>query len=287
MIAKPADRPPMTRTARFAWGAVAVILAGVIALIAYALTGPPAKPGVAPVATTSADVVIALSSVPQHTFDTVGVTAPTTPLTPPVVLKDQPPLSASGKPEVVFLGAEYCPFCAAERWPLIVALSRFGHFKTLHNTQSAALSVFPGIQTFSFVGTSYTSRWVTFSGTELYSSAVNASGTFTRIAKLTPDQTALVARYGSTGAGAGSFPFIDIGNRMVTTTSGFSPAVLVGQSQATVAGTLGQPGSPSGQAIVASANYLTAGICQATGGQPATVCASKGVRVADEALGLS
>jgi hypothetical protein len=277
----------MTRTARFAWGAVVVILAGVIALVAYALTGPSARPGVAPVATTSADVVAALSTVPQHTFDTVGVTAPTTPLTPPVVLKDQLPLGPSGKPAVVFLGAEYCPFCAAERWPLIVALSRFGHFKTLHNTQSAALSVFPGIQTFSFVSTSYASRWVTFSGTELYSTAVDANGAFTRIAKLTPGQVALVARYGSTGAGDGSYPFIDIDNRMVTTTSGFSPAVLVGQSQATVAGTLNQPGSASGQAIVASANYLTAGICQATGGQPATVCASKGVRAADEALGLS
>ena len=277
----------MTRTARFAWGAVMVILAGVIALVAYALTGPPAIPGVAPVATTSADVVAALSTVPQHTFDTVGITAPTTPLTPPVVLKDQPPLGPSGKPEVVFIGAEYCPFCAAERWPLIVALSRFGHFKTLHNTQSAALSVFPGIQTFSFVGTSYASRWLTFTGTELYSSAVNANGAFTRIARLTPAQAALVARYGNAVAGAGSFPFVDVGNRMVTTTSGFSPAVLVGLSQATVAGALDQPGDASGQAIVASANYLTAGICQATRGRPRTVCASKGVSAADEALGLS
>ena len=50
------------------------------------------------------------------------------------------------------MGAEFCPFCAAERWPLIVALSRFGRFTTLHNMQSAQLSVFPAIQTFSFVG---------------------------------------------------------------------------------------------------------------------------------------
>ena len=40
---RPAPEPPIgNRTARFAWGAVVVILIGVIVLIVYALTGPPA-----------------------------------------------------------------------------------------------------------------------------------------------------------------------------------------------------------------------------------------------------
>ncbi len=37
---------------------------------------------------------------------------------------------------------------------------------------------------------------------------------------------------------------------------------------------------------MAAANQLTAGICVATGQQPASVCASKGVRSAAHALGL-
>jgi hypothetical protein len=59
------------------------------------------------------------------------------------------------------------------------------------------------------------------------------------------------------------------------------------QSQAAIAGELSQAGTRTGQAIVASANYLTAGICEATSQQPDAVCASKGVRSAAQALGLA
>ncbi len=237
---------------------------------------------------TSDAVVSALHQVPAPVFDSVGVTA-TLPLAVPTVLTGQPPLDSFGKPEVLFVGADFCPFCAAERWPLIVALSRFGHFTTLHNVQSAQLSVFPGIQTFSFVGASYSSRYVAFTGVELYSDSVDSQGAFTQIATLTPAQSALVDRYG-TGAGKGSrtgtLPFVDIDNVLVTSTSGFSPGVLEGHSQSAIAGDLSQPGNPVGQVIVASANYLTAGICRSTDQQPAPVCASAGVRSAADALGL-
>ena len=136
--------------------------------------------------------------MPASVFDSVGASAPATDLGAlPTVLTGQPVLKSAGKPEVLFVGAEYCPFCAAERWPLIVALSRFGHFTGFKNMQSAQLSVFPDTQTFSFVGSTYTSRYLAFTGVELYSDAVDAHGAFARIATLTPVQTALVARYGS------------------------------------------------------------------------------------------
>jgi hypothetical protein len=35
---------------------------------------------------------------------------------------------ASSEAAVVFVGAEYCPYCASERWPLVMALSKFGTF---------------------------------------------------------------------------------------------------------------------------------------------------------------
>src|SRR6185312_6914517 len=34
-------------------------------------------------------------------------------------------LTSKGLPEVVYVGAEYCPYCAAERWGTIIALDRF------------------------------------------------------------------------------------------------------------------------------------------------------------------
>jgi hypothetical protein len=281
--------PTSNRTARFAWGAVAVILVGVVVLVVLALTGPPPTPGVVHRAATSSDVITAMAKVPDSVFDQVGVTAPDSALTAPRVLTGQPPLLWTGKPEVLFIGADFCPFCGAERWPLIVALSRFGHFTSLHNMQSAPLSVFSDLQTFSFVGSAYTSRYVAFTGVELYSGAANADGAFTRIATLTPTQSATLARYGTAptkASGPASYPFVDIDNTMVTSTAGFSPALIVGQSQSAIVAALSQPDDPIGEAIVSSANYLTAGICLATGHQPQSVCSSKGVRTAAHALGV-
>jgi hypothetical protein len=198
---------------------------------------------------------------------------------------------------VLFIGAEYCPFCAAERWPLIVALSRFGRFRVLHDATSTTQSVFPGTPTFSFVGNVYASPYVDFTGVELYSDVIGPDGSFTRIATLSDAQAALIARAGAPGATtAGTAPFVDVGGRVATATSAFSPALLAGQSQEQIAADVAAPSSgrqgagpapaPTGQAIVAAANQLTAGICLATGDRPTRVCQSKGVRAAAASLGI-
>ena len=54
-----------------------------------------------------------------------------------------------------------------------------------------------------------------------------------------------------------------------------------------IVGALAQAQVPEGQAIVAAANQLTAGICQATGQRPTRVCTSAGVRAAATAMGLA
>ena len=288
----PAPTPtPQTRTVRFAWGAVVVILIGVVVLVTYALTDATPAQQVAHPPATSAGTLTQLASVPLATFDAVGATTtPPVSLQAPTVLEGQPPLVAGGKPEVFFVGAEFCPFCAAERWPLVVALSRFGRFTRLYDTVSSPASVFPSIQTFTFTGSTYTSPYVTLTGVELYSNGIDANGAFARIAALTPAQQALVDRYRSpaaSGAPGSDYPFLDIGNTMATSTSAFSPTLLVHQSQAGIVGALAQAQVPEGQAIVAAANQLTAGICQATGQRPTRVCTSAGVRAAATAMGLA
>jgi hypothetical protein len=268
---------------QFAWGAAIVIVVGVVGLVVYALTRPTVTAQTVTTNLTSPGVVTSVTKVPPKVFDAVGVSSPTATVEPPTIVANQPPLTSSNKPEVLFVGAEFCPFCGSERWPLIVALSRFGHFEDLANMQSSPNSVFPGLQTFTFYGTTYVSRYVAFDGIELYSDTPDAHGVYTRIARLSPDEASLVARYG----GGKADPFVDIDNQTVASTSGFSPAVLVGQSQGQIAGELSQPATPTGQAVVASANYLTAGICKATHQLPTSVCASKGVRAATIALGLA
>ena len=282
------------RPAVLAWSAVAVILLAVVALVTYALTHVTTPATVTQTARTSPAVLATLSTVPLSTFDEVGVTVPGADLTAPQVVTGPAPRSAGGRPEVLAVGAEYCPFCAAERWPLVVALARFGRFTVLHDATSSAQSVFPGTPTFSFAAARYTSAYVAFTGVELYSDQIGADGRFIRIATLTPGQAAQVARYGATGVPI-TAPFVDVAGRLVTTTSAFSPALLAGKSQSQIAGEVAEPRAPAsdtasdpptGQAIVAAANQLSAGICSATGQQPASVCRSKGVRAADQSLGL-
>ena len=285
------DHPRPTRTSRFAWGAVVVILVGVTALLVYTLTDTPTTLRVVNRAETAPDVLRTLASEPVSTFDSVGVTAPVTGLTPPTVVTGQPPMYSEEKPDVLFVGSEYCPFCAAERWPLVLALSRFGTFGVLHDMESSTTSVFPGLQSFSFFDASYTSPYLTFTGVELYSDVAAANGVFTKISTLTPGQQALVTRYqsaGQTGTGAppaaGTYPLVDIDNVMVSTTSGFSPAMILQRSRSTIIGDLKNATTSDGRAIVASANYLSAGICVATHQNPSSVCTSKGVRAAAQAL---
>ena len=204
-----------------------VILLGVVALVTYALTHVSSPSAPAQPAVTSPAVLATLSSIPVSTFDTVGVTAPGTTLSPPSVVAPQVPLIVQGKPDVLFVGSEFCPFCAAERWPLVVALARFGTFTELHDGTSAGQAVFPNTSTFTFDGVSYTSRYVTLTGVELFSGTTAADGTFTRLARLTPSQAALVATYAPQAGGttAGTMPFVDVAGQLVAVTSGFSPAL--------------------------------------------------------------
>ena len=183
-----------SRPAVLAWSAVVVIIIGVVGLVTYALTHVATPATVTQTAVTSPVVLTALSTVPAARFDQIGVTVPGTELTAPRVVAGQPALTSRGRPEVLVVGAEFCPFCAAERWPLVVALARFGRFTVLHDATSSNQSVFPGTTTFSFAGVRYTSAYVSLTAVELFSDQIGPDGTFIRIATLTPAEAAVVAR---------------------------------------------------------------------------------------------
>ncbi len=227
-------------------------------------------------------VLSALASVPRATFDAVGGTPPpSVAMVPPTVVRDQPPLTADGKPEVLYVGSDFCPFCAAERWPLVVALSRFGHFGLLHNTQSAPASVFPSIQTFTFTGTSYSSRYLTLTGRRaLLRTAPMPTGSFTRIAALhrsaaCPDRPVPERRLDRSRYRAPTRSWTS-GTRRSPPRRPSAPACSCTCPRPPSSGDLAAAQGPAGQAIVAAANQLSAGICLATGQQPVRVCASKG-----------
>ena len=114
---------------------------------------------------TSPSCCAEVTGIPASVFDHVGVRSPAVPIVPPVVTHADDTLTARGAagarvPVVLFIGTEYNPFSAAERWPLIAALSRFGTFTTLHDVDSSPTDFAPDTPTFSFYDVAYHSDYV-------------------------------------------------------------------------------------------------------------------------------
>jgi hypothetical protein len=174
---------------------------------------------------------------------------------------------------------------------MIAALSRFGTFTGLGITQSSSTDVFANTPTFSFHGATLSSDYLVFKGVEQYSNVPAASGGYKPLDELTAEQLRLISKYDTStylpGASPGSIPFITIGNKFLVAGASYSPAILSGLTRDQIAAGLSDPTNPATQAIITTANYLSASICQITDQKPGSVCTSKGVQAADKAMGLA
>jgi len=178
-----------------------------------------------------------------------------------------------GLPRVIYVGADFCPYCAAQRWPLIVALSRFGRFQGLRFSHSGAGDVYPETATLTFHGSSYQSTHVEFTGVETRSN-VQVNGQWTTLETPTPDVVQVFNQYDAPPyvGRKGGIPFVDVGNRFVFSGSAYDPALLKGQTQAAIAASLSDPASEITRAILGEANVITAAICVTTVNMPSAVC---------------
>ena len=294
---KPAA-PPSRRGlsgAVMAWGAVGlvVIVVGVLVIVKATGGGNASAAGYTPVTPAPAAVVHDVTTIPLSVYNTVGVTSPTAPVTPPIIVKGQPPLVIDGKtPTMLYYGAEYCPYCAAERWAVTAALSRFGTWAGLKITASSHTDVDAETHTFSYYGATYTSPYIYFKGIEAVSN-VPSGNYYKTLMVPTKQEYADVTKYESPtyipGATAGEigFPFISINNLALISGPSYDPGILQGQSWSQIASGLSDPTNPATQAIVATANYISASICATTKNAPASVCMTPGVQAAAKALKLS
>jgi hypothetical protein len=261
------------RQRRAALVAIALVVALFAALvIAKADTGHPSSPAAAANAanpSTTGVVVTRATSVPSAVYAAVG-TGGTTAQAEPV--PGGSAMTVGGKPEVLYLGAEYCPYCAAQRWPLVLALSRFGTFTGLALTESTSTDVYPNTNTFTFLHAAYTSAYLAFTPVEIYDRAGNPLQTPTAA-----EQQLLQS------AGQGGIPFIDLGGATMLRSSGYSPQLLAGMTWTQIAAGLTDTGSPATQAIVGTANRITGQLCELTHNQPAAVCQSPGIRALEAA----
>jgi thiol-disulfide isomerase/thioredoxin len=230
-------------------------------------------------------VVSDVTSVPAATLDKVGSggSAVNNGSSPIITLKGGTPLTSGGKPEVVYMGAEYCPYCAAERWGMIVALSRFGTFSGLATVHSASVNGAgsaepdPNTPTWTFVHSTYTSKYLTFTPVEMETNIPDKSnGGYTTLQTPTSAENALLSKWDAPPyvpqGYNGSIPFVDFGNKYMISGASYNGQVLDGKSWATIAAALKNPSSPIAQAVDGTANYITAAICKMTNNQPATAC---------------
>jgi Domain of unknown function (DUF929) len=234
-----------------------------------------------------ATVVQAATNVPQATLTAVGAGA--SGIQPPKpTTGNQPALTSNGLPQVLYMGAEYCPFCAAERWPMVVALSRFGTFSNLGATESSTVNgeQFPGTKTFSFYRSSYSSPYLVFTSVESQSNQPSGNG-YATLQQPTAVQQKLLQQYDTPPytQSSGGIPFVDFGNRYIVSGASYSPQVLQGQSMSAIAGSLADPSNPIAQNIDGTANILTASICQLTNNQPGQVCNTPTITAAKGKLG--
>jgi hypothetical protein len=234
---------------------VGVVVAVVLGLVVGSLTS---GGSVASEAGTAPDVAATVTSVPLSTLARIGGSQVVTPLRS---TGGGTPLSVDGKPGIVFVSEESCPFCAAERWPLVIALSHFGTWSNLGATTSSATDVYPDTATFSFRHATYRSRLLTLRTTELTDNAGHPLQPETAL------DAQLVNRYDvppyvNSADQSGAVPFLDIDNRDVLAGAQYNPQVLAGLNMRQIAAQLEDPASPVAKAIDGSADVLIKAIDQ-------------------------
>jgi hypothetical protein len=213
-----------------------------------------------------------------------------------VLTPKQALLIKGGKPVLVYEGAEYCPYCGASRWPLIIALDRFGSFTGLGTIGSSPYDVYASTHTFSFQKAQYTSKYLVFEPSEQTTNICEkgqlvsgACGVYTPLQATSPANAKLATTYDTEKyypadtTNEAQIPFLDWGGLSVSAGALYSPEVInEGDSQNgsgwhpltwnQIIATLSIPSTGAGQAILGTANIYTAAICNMTHNQPGSVC---------------
>lgn len=167
--------------------------------------------------------------------------------------------STNGKPIIVYVGADFCPYCAGQRWPLIIALERFGNFSNLEYMVSGEDSY----ATFTFSASSYTSKYVVFQPYEVEDNSGHALKT------LPANYTTAFQQVGKS-----DFPFLNFADEYTISGAILSPTILGTKNQTQIIASILAINDSLGSQIKQAANLITAVICKIlpTDNSPASVC---------------
>ncbi|GAB3871727.1 DUF929 family protein [Terrabacter terrigena] len=248
--------------------AVAVVVVVIAVVVGIAISNRPAD---TPAASGGAAALQKLETLPPSLFDSAPAPAPSQ---APVKLQGGTALTQDGKPKVLYVGAEFCPFCAMERWALIGALSRFGTFTGITETTSSSSDVHPDTPTFSFKDAKFTSNVVAFEAVETQDRNNKPLQT------LEGENLALFKKFNPEGG----IPWISYGGTHSTSGATVDANVFEGKTYDQIIAGISDPKSDIGKTVTPAINMITAQICSQTKNQPANVCTSQGVVAASVLL---
>lgn len=193
-----------------------------------------------------------------------------------VLLRAIPPSSRpnnGGPPEVTYIGADYCPYCASLRWSLALTLLRFGELKDVKYMLSSHNDAFPDTPTLSFYQSNYQSKYIKFTGLELQDREGKP------LQQPTDEQKNLLSTFDIAPYtdSPGAIPFLYLGGRYVQTGAPVSPELFQKLTWEQVTEQLKNPNSPISKPVLANTNLLTAAVCQVAPQAPKDVCQAPGV----------
>ncbi|HEY2284916.1 MAG TPA: DUF929 family protein [Streptosporangiaceae bacterium] len=267
-----ARRAEKRRQVLLAGGAVVVVVAIVVVFVVIKVTSGGSSSTASGGVNGSllpAAVQKNITTVPDSALATVGTGSVPSYNSKPISSISGTSLTADGKPEMLYIGAEFCPYCAAMRWSMAVALSKFGTLSPLHGIHSSGTDTDPNTPTLTFYKSTYTSKYLTFTPVE------NETVSHAALQNTTSAQQAVWVKYSPPNQLG--YPFIDFGNKFLINGPQFDPAVLAGLTWAQVAQQMRDPSSKVAQGVLGAANYITAAICKITGNAPASVCSAPAV----------
>jgi len=170
-----------------------------------------------------------------------------------------------GKLFVFFMGAEYCPYCAAERWAIVRSLQKFGQWDGLKQTISAARDEpFLNLPTYDFTKATYTSPHIEFVAREIKDREFNP------LQKLLKTEEKLLRKFNPKK----EIPFLLIAGRFTQIGSGFTPKIFIGHTFRQTETELKKVESEIRKTIDDEANIISALLC--VSGLPPELCKEAG-----------
>ena len=171
----------------------------------------------------------------------------------------------AGKLFVFFMGAEFDPYCAAERWAIVRSLQKIGQWDGLKQTISAARDEpFLNLPTYDFTKATYTSPHIEFVAREL------KDREFKPLQKLLKTEEKLLRKFNPKK----EIPFLLIGGKFSQIGSGFTPKIFIGHTFRQTETELKKVESEIRKTIDDEANIISALLC--VSGLPPELCKEAG-----------